>query len=1818
LQLPYSYLDLGGRLEQQVDHSKVREWAQEAKSRDSSGTLANIWLGEWELGRCQDPGAAFAYFSKALARERTWTSRKILAEFDTALLLGRQGRNQEALDALKPVNPFRTSLDRISKGRIAMLDFQVRARKGLRERNLAKGIPEPVNKLDPQCGKKSLSAALSKLLRKRVEVDRVCRSTGLGNSLEDLKVACNKLGIRSYLIEATPQATKSLPTPLVAYVDHDHFVAVLGSNSKGLDVQCSECTGGSSRRIDWAQWKLMEPSAYLVPLRKDSATDLNIEAALSAFGSHRGHLRAKRNALVGKVSRLADAVAQWQVCGYVPGDGGSRMPHGDPVDVAFHTNSIAPEVDLNIYNPIGPSVAWGRRYTSFASSTYDPSVINAQDQADFGQGWSSLYSMSIVNTSVAPMPQALEGSATVFNPQGSGTLGSGYTWQLFLNGSEVQDNTNPGGWTVALVGSGPQVSVTAPTTLSTTVGYTLVWGWGGGPSQARFDALPPETVRQGMTAQINTTGSTAPGSGLTWDILQGTSTIATSSSPNGWNVAGGSGPVTNVIVSAPASAAIASNYQVQYAYTGFNASQTFSVAVGDVILSTGLKFLCTTDASAEQFTAPSAPTAANPSVLCTSGPGTSHAMYWLFDSSNPNGDYMVYSRDGSYTFFTGITPNGGTSVVYIPTKQYNKVGSYINLNYVYLPTYNGFPVLSTITRSDGETLLTLDRASGSSCQVLSATDCYGRSVYYGYNSSNFLQSVSEVVPTGTTSPTNVETFTYLDGNQVMTSESTLSPTGSGYSLTTFNVNPSTNQITSTVDPEGNQNFYTYTPDTLHTIINIENPGGTSLQSFTVGFDEHGSITSSTDGTGSTVIYSAQYTDANDPYQPSEVVDGDSHATYFTHDTFGNYQSITTPRGVVTDYTWSYSSLATGLLTQYQEGSLPAATFTYYSGSNLLETITAATADGLTGTCSYTYTSLGNLATETVPGNSTSSTLTTTYGYTTDGTYSQSEALGEPITVTDNLGNVNHIRYDSEGRVANTTDPLGYEVTYQYNIANQPIQTTLPLTSQSGTGHGYSTASYVWPGGPCYNNSVYDESANLVRSVTSTYGLCQELVSKSGGSDQLSYSYDAAHRITAITNGNGYAKSYSYNAAGYVSQVQLPGGAIYAYNTYTNGGRLSQMTMPNGAVKNFSYSDPEGYLTSVSYPSYSSQNISYSYDGYGRLSSESNGNASYGYSYTNSGQLSQKVITYPGLSAIDLNYTYNKDGSLQTLSTPAGSFTYSYDGDCRLTSLSNPLSETTSYNYLNNSWLNKCTLADRAYTVPIHNALGQVSALYNFAPSTSVTSEFTSCKHDGAGELKSVSETLAGSSTLSGSSSFTYDSYGRLLTDSSTRTGGYSYSFAYDADGNATTFRSSTVSYNAADQISGTGYTYGLDGSPSQYSGVTATTDVEDRITGFSGYNSAVYGPDGLRVSKTVGSSTTYYVYDGGIPILECNSSGSVTATNTFGPYGLLSRNSGGASTFYQFDQSGNTTARLNSSGAILTYHGEDAFGHPIVSPTSSDPFDGYRAQSGYYTDHETGLELAGRRYYDPKAGRFVVLDPAGMAGGANLYRYVANSPLSNDDPSGEGQVGPKTWSEAKGEDILALHANLEGDIGKLGLYGLPIRELYETALGGKLAFVGNVLTLGTKYEHYYENPGLKTLPGAFTDCLTFSSCVLAGAGAGPAVSEAPALASSLPRTLLHYGDEAAINGINESQELWASTGANGDAIAGNGQYLTDIAPDSMPSEDIARRLFGVAPWRKEITHYVKIDVSDLPVTFVRDGVYLIPNESSLSLVGRIIESGAIP
>ena len=98
---------------------------------------------------------------------------------------------------------------------------------------------------------------------------------------------------------------------------------------------------------------------------------------------------------------------------------------------------------------------------------------------------------------------------------------------------------------------------------------------------------------------------------------------------------------------------------------------------------------------------------------------------------------------------------------------------------------------------------------------------------------------------------------------------------------------------------------------------------------------------------------------------------------------------------------------------------------------------------------------------------------------------------------------------------------------------------------------------------------------------------------------------------------------------------------------------------------------------------------------------------------------------------------------------------------------------------------------------------------------------------------------------------------------------------------------------------------------------------------------------------------------------------------------------------------------------------------------------------GQQYDEETGLHYNRHRYYDPSQGRYLSLDPIGLAGGVNLVGYVGGNPVSISDP--KGLMGSRGNSNQGTTSIY-----VQGGVGAqvmLGVVGGSVSESFAISTG---------------------------------------------------------------------------------------------------------------------------------------------------------------------------
>lgn len=154
------------------------------------------------------------------------------------------------------------------------------------------------------------------------------------------------------------------------------------------------------------------------------------------------------------------------------------------------------------------------------------------------------------------------------------------------------------------------------------------------------------------------------------------------------------------------------------------------------------------------------------------------------------------------------------------------------------------------------------------------------------------------------------------------------------------------------------------------------------------------------------------------------------------------------------------------------------------------------------------------------------------------------------------------------------------------------------------------------------------------------------------------------------------------------------------------------------------------------------------------------------------------------------------------------------------------------------------------------------------------------------------------------------------------------------------------------------------------------------------------------------------------------------------------------------DEDGHTLWRID-------YHGWGATRDEWRSP-QQEREQNLRYQ-GQYLDRETGLHYNTFRFYDPDVGRFTTPDPAGLAGGINLYQYGPNT-AAWIDPLGLCRRG-NTLTKRHMDQIrdqflrdnkLSPISHTQG--GRQTGTGIELRETYLKPLPGGLGRKGGSYT----------------------------------------------------------------------------------------------------------------------------------------------------------------
>ena len=541
-------------------------------------------------------------------------------------------------------------------------------------------------------------------------------------------------------------------------------------------------------------------------------------------------------------------------------------------------------------------------------------------------------------------------------------------------------------------------------------------------------------------------------------------------------------------------------------------------------------------------------------------------------------------------------------------------------------------------------------------------------------------------------------------------------------------------------------------------------------------------------------------------------------------------------------------------------------------------------------------------------------------------------------------------YDATGRLKTVTDPKDQVTTHTY-ATDDSLLTTV-----------YTNATIPTPGVTYTYDPTYPRVLTMVDGIgTTTYAFKAPSVLGAGQvasvdgpltNDTITYTYDQLARVTVrAINGAANTVTWGFDALGRVtSEANVLGSFTYTYDGVTS--RLATVTYPNNQTSTYSYlpTNQDHRLQTIhhKYPNATTlSKFDYTYDAVGNIltwrqqADTTAVNWRYGYDAADQLTSAVKESTDP-VPVIQKRYAYGYD--------PAGNRLFEQIDDQVMAASHdnlNRLTQRTPGGPLQfvgtvNEPANVTIAGQPAVTDPTNVFRGP-------APTINGTTTVSITATDPSGNVASRQYEV---DVTGAPKTFTYDANGNMTGDG-TRT------FEWDARNRLTRVADSTISV-----------TYSYDGFSRRVSSVktSGATTVEANTNVWCGLSlCAVRGAFGAPTATAIyhfaivrDSVASFIVRDHLMNVREVTGvAGTIQARYNYGPWGERT----------------------------------------LVEGTDSMPF-GFTGQSSSWAN----IWNMTYRDYDAITGRWLNEDPVGLAGGANLYRYVGGNPLGRIDPSGLVQV----------------------------------------------------------------------------------------------------------------------------------------------------------------------------------------------------------------------
>lgn len=652
-------------------------------------------------------------------------------------------------------------------------------------------------------------------------------------------------------------------------------------------------------------------------------------------------------------------------------------------------------------------------------------------------------------------------------------------------------------------------------------------------------------------------------------------------------------------------------------------------------------------------------------------------------------------------------------------------------------------------------------------------------------------------------------------------------------------------------------------------------------------------------------------------------------------------------------------------------------------------------------------------------------------------------------------------YDKTGRMLTLRDPRGNLIGYEYDLLNRRTKLTNPLSQgwvtayadvlDSGSPTGETQITTIYPG--LSSGGSYDVIRQMDRlgrlasidygaptttpAVTFAYDAAGNRVkmSESDGTStvrETNYSYDQARRLTSVgfdEDGSGTVEqtvSYEYDAGGLRTKLTLPGDLDITY-VYDAKGQLVSLSDWDNQATRFAY-DNVRRLRLVERPN--RMRSLYQYDAGGRLKrlrhradGKTFGDFLYKVDRRGNRTGATEFLRHTGSGST----TIDKDDAVVEYAlgtwTDSGAFKVSGNISARL-SLAFAGDEVT---------LTMGTGPDHSlYDIYIdHSYWDSIDGYAAAAGEREIDINLTD---DGFHtlEIRNRAERNAASSgykvrfkTLEVNRQYDlhtwgydYDALARLLTanlypgTNGSTTPARAYTYAFDQAGNRLSESLSlngaapmvtSYTYNAANQISSSGFTYDANGNLTSDGTNTYVWDRANRLLSTGGVSYA-YDGAGNRIERTVGMDVTKYLLDlqPSLATVLQMTQGANTTRYVHAPRGIHAQQDASDNWEWLFqDGLGSVRSVADDTFNVLWTGNPQPFGIYFgESGTRQSPY----LFTGEYTDPLTELLHLRARDYNPALGVFPSLDPfegkTCTPMSLNRYSWVEGNTVNATDPSG--------------------------------------------------------------------------------------------------------------------------------------------------------------------------------------------------------------------------